>query len=301
MVIGAQKAGTTWLHANLANHPQIALPPLKEFFYFNEIDAAIPTSLRGRSKNNHWLNIKWKQVVKQHLFQAILHGNLAEVIWYLRYLMVPRQLSDAALDRYDRLFPGIPGKISGDITPNYSMLSETTVKAIADFYPDAKIIFILRNPVARSWSQAKMNLGSLKKRDIKRVPPHEIKAYLLYNRSNEQLSDYRATIERWTAYYPKEQLFFGFYDALNADPVSFYRSVLAFLALEDTYNADQLARVVYPGAPMPMPAEYESILSDKYHEQLTYLADYFRDYPVNFPQRWLEESERILSSPIKRA
>jgi len=33
--IGAQKAGTTWLHDALASHPKFFLPPIKEVHYFN--------------------------------------------------------------------------------------------------------------------------------------------------------------------------------------------------------------------------------------------------------------------------
>lgn len=33
--IGAQKAGSTWLHANLGRHPQLFLPPEKELHYFD--------------------------------------------------------------------------------------------------------------------------------------------------------------------------------------------------------------------------------------------------------------------------
>lgn len=33
--IGAQKAGSTWLHANLVHHPGIHLPPAKELHYFD--------------------------------------------------------------------------------------------------------------------------------------------------------------------------------------------------------------------------------------------------------------------------
>jgi hypothetical protein len=34
--IGAQKAGSTWLHENLSQHPDLYLPPLKELHYFND-------------------------------------------------------------------------------------------------------------------------------------------------------------------------------------------------------------------------------------------------------------------------
>ena len=33
--IGAQKSGTTWLHANLSQHPQIWMPPVKEIHYLD--------------------------------------------------------------------------------------------------------------------------------------------------------------------------------------------------------------------------------------------------------------------------
>jgi len=33
--LGAQKAGTSWLHAMLARHPQIAFPPVKELHFWN--------------------------------------------------------------------------------------------------------------------------------------------------------------------------------------------------------------------------------------------------------------------------
>ncbi len=35
LVIGAQKAGTTWLDRNLRTHPQIWVPPEKEIHYFD--------------------------------------------------------------------------------------------------------------------------------------------------------------------------------------------------------------------------------------------------------------------------
>lgn len=38
LVIGAQKGGTTWLHENLKNHPQILLPNKKELEFFSYYD-----------------------------------------------------------------------------------------------------------------------------------------------------------------------------------------------------------------------------------------------------------------------
>jgi len=35
--IGAPRAGTTWLHANLKKHPEIWLTPVKEIHYFDSL------------------------------------------------------------------------------------------------------------------------------------------------------------------------------------------------------------------------------------------------------------------------
>lgn len=39
IIIGAEKAGTTWLHDQLQNHPAIHLPAVKELHYFNRFDS----------------------------------------------------------------------------------------------------------------------------------------------------------------------------------------------------------------------------------------------------------------------
>ncbi len=38
LCIGAQRSGTTWLHHNLRQHPEIWMPPLKELHYFDEME-----------------------------------------------------------------------------------------------------------------------------------------------------------------------------------------------------------------------------------------------------------------------
>lgn len=36
LIIGAQKAGSTWMNANLAWHPEVWTPPIKELNFFNQ-------------------------------------------------------------------------------------------------------------------------------------------------------------------------------------------------------------------------------------------------------------------------
>jgi hypothetical protein len=63
-VIGAQRAGTTWLYYHLYKHPEVWLPPIKELHYFDALDPSV--NVRSRR-------------FKQHVKQRAVH-NAAKVI-----------------------------------------------------------------------------------------------------------------------------------------------------------------------------------------------------------------------------
>ena len=44
---------------------------------------------------------------------------------------------------------------SGDISPTYSILPTTIIKILKNIKPDLKLIFLMRDPVNRAWSNAK--------------------------------------------------------------------------------------------------------------------------------------------------
>src|SRR5690606_23280995 len=64
-----------------------------------------------------------------------------------------------SLDWYRALFSSDPALVEGDVTPAYGILEPTVIRQIHDAFPDLRIIFIMRNPVARAWSSALMALG----------------------------------------------------------------------------------------------------------------------------------------------
>ena len=45
LIIGAQRAGTTWLHRVLRQHPSLWLAPVKELHYFDKPDTPAPASI----------------------------------------------------------------------------------------------------------------------------------------------------------------------------------------------------------------------------------------------------------------
>jgi hypothetical protein len=70
-------------------------------------------------------------------------------------------------------------RISGDITPAYSMLNDEIIERVVNYFPDLKVIFLARDPVERAWSQLSMGvrLGMIARFDA--TDPNEVIRNLL--------------------------------------------------------------------------------------------------------------------------
>lgn len=147
LCIGAQKAGTTWLDYMFNSHTKIWTPPVKELQYFNELFMAD--------------SFKW---TKSH---RLSHGEKAKQ-WALKAGEVDANkvalcelIANEPIGQswYEKVFDYAPeGTVKGEMTPEYSLLSEDSVSEIAKQYPDLKIIFVMRDPVERALSGIKMRL-----------------------------------------------------------------------------------------------------------------------------------------------
>jgi len=115
LVIGAPKAGTTALHAALAQHPDVFVSTPKEPKYFLCDDAPPP---------------HWGGPGDRHSQQ--------EWIWQRRV--------------YDDLFrPARPEQVRGESTPFY-LWSRGAHRRIAEALPDVKLLAVVRDPVDRAYS-----------------------------------------------------------------------------------------------------------------------------------------------------
>lgn len=116
LLVGAPKAGTTALHAALAQHPQLFLSPVKEPKYYLCGDSP-PPAYRGPGD---------------------AHSN-QEWVWQ-------RQ-------RYLDLFAGAgDDQLAGESTPFYLYHRDARRRLAADL-PAAKLIAVLRDPVDRAYSK----------------------------------------------------------------------------------------------------------------------------------------------------
>ena len=74
-----------------------------------------------------------------------------------------REMLQRDLDWYDAHFApengDEPKPVRGEISPPYCRLKAWQVNRIAKLFPDLRIIFTLRHPIERAWSEALLELG----------------------------------------------------------------------------------------------------------------------------------------------
>lgn len=282
LCIGAQKAGTTWLYNNLIGHPQVALPHFKELHYFDEIEAGIRRDIFSRLFDKHWKNGWWRDTFKYSMYWALKEKDMVKVAWLLKYFFAPR-----GMNWYASLFPSKAGTITGEFTPEYCLLNLKLIEEIRDRFPKMKVIFLLRNPVERDWSNIKMwhkRVNGVK--DIKEVD----REFLLRQAARQnELSSYAQTIDRWSRYVPNDQFFIGFYDDIVERPEELMQRISAFLGIDhvSTGLESKVFNKGLTGGPDP---EISRILTSKYAAELQQLMSYFDGREREHIAKWMEPS-----------
>ena len=93
--------------------------------------------------------------------------------------------------------------------------------------PDAKIVFIIRNPIDRSLSHLKF-FHQTRGKSINELSIDEIKLFL--NSKNQTLrSDYLRTLYNYSKVFSPANILVGFYDAIVDNPHAFLNDVVVFL------------------------------------------------------------------------
>jgi Sulfotransferase family len=205
LCIGAHKAGSTWLYQQLDSHPDFWMPPVKELHYFDQL-SRVQRAARPRRTDER----------------------------DLRFLERLRSLSAEPgidLENYGRLFEPKASLRSGDISPNYSTLSNKVIRQVVGYFQNLKVLFLARDPVERVWSHLSMEVQyrQIKPFDVTNID--EVNRNLsrrgMLSRSNPSV-----VVARWKRFVHPEQFRVYFFDDLQSNPAELRRSVLCFLGAD---------------------------------------------------------------------
>ena len=197
--VGAQKCGTTWLDTQLSASKFFTNGGRKEFHVFTKL----------REPHTFIQEPVWKQ--------------LRRPVWSIKYLFSPNRLArpkemrrspELYFDHFNNLYrQSLSISHVGDITPAYSTLPEETLAFIRDGMIsrgfEVKVIFLMRDPVERVWSQLRMklkNAGLTSQNEYR-----QLKKFYKTIQCRER-TYYHKTVKRLDAIFPAENIFYGFYE-----------------------------------------------------------------------------------------
>jgi hypothetical protein len=284
LIIGAQKAGTTWLHRNLQMHPQIWMPKEKELHYFDE-KVKHKSSLMGRLRGERPMDERWRRQVKRQLGRYKERFSLKGLAWDLNYFL--RSYGD---EWYASLFRQGQGKVVGEATPDYSILGRPAIAHVHEIMPEAKIVLMMRNPVERAWSQALMNLRF--EQDAEEMTDEELD-HRFRGRRSRLLSDYLRTLENWGAHYPPENIFVGFLEDAHFYPNRLLKRLYRFLEVKTNVEYRVIKRKIHARQVETMPTRAAAHLAGIYLEDERKLEQRFGGY-ASF---WRHCAERLAEDP----
>jgi hypothetical protein len=216
--IGAQKAGTTWLYQNLAFHPRVYLPPIKEISYFSSlyIDGASADNREHRLKQAKDARAWWQassrpeKERRDHL--ALLDG------------LISAEISD---DWYRNVyaFCGVD-QIGFDISPTYSILPRHGIRHLLHINPNVKIIILLRDPVERLLSHASMLKPSVRGASSLADIVASDAFFTLAS-----YSDYGKWVLRWLGMMPRERILVEYLPNIAHRPMDVLNKVCQFAGI----------------------------------------------------------------------
>jgi len=283
--IGGQRCGSKWLYTNLRKHPGLWLPPIKELHYFDRSpDNDSPNTLAaGSLRERLFGQQEIHRRFRDRAWRALARGPLRrplETIWKLKFFFArPSDTWYASLFRPGR------NKVRGEITPSYAILSRPDVAHVHALMPRAKILFVIRNPIVRTWSGVRMRLrrGTLTESQARE---------LLLGPAISARSDYLTTLSTWESEFPREQMFVGFFDDLVKDPEGLLTSVYEFLGVPSgqEYLWPTMRQKQNASPSEAMPAEVELALTRKYEPLIAQMSDRLGGHATT----WLTEARATL-------
>lgn len=261
LVAGFTRCGTTYFHEQLRRHPQIWLPPQKELHYFT-VERKHRLFNRKRARHLQNLGKDLREALRDNK-----RSKLGALGWQLRFHLGRRS------DEWFRSLGEVPlPLVTGMTEPTYARMPLGEIRQLHALEPNARLIFIMRDPLERAWSSLTksqaMNLG----RPMEEVPKADLVGKLY--RSTLTLSKYIEHIERWNQVWPSERIHFGYYEDLAQRPREFLDSVFAFLELD------------------PFPPGNDEALFD--------LVNDTRGYRTKIPEYWARELSKLLVEPTRR-
>jgi hypothetical protein len=217
--IGAQKAGTSWLHAYLYGHPDVCVPAGKEMHYWT----------RNETGSDFIIERYKLKLEKQ---RAEGRKNVRG----LERRIAALETDDPTHSKYaDLMFQRYDGqKAVGEITPDYARLSRKSFEFMSNLNSDTRFIFLMRDPIERVHSAIRKKLRRQAGGDRDAVIDDaqilaDFERVLQKNSAMLARTRYDVTMDELEAVVPAEKIGYFFYEDIfakrNVDDICDFLSI----------------------------------------------------------------------------
>lgn len=230
-IVGAPKAGTDELYYHLDQHPQIYMSPLKEPCFFSD-----EVRIENFSEELKPAANAAAQSLSTYLGDGAVQRRFGGIV--------------TSIEDYHHLFTGVRDEVAiGEGSVSY-LWSSSAASLIAKTIPHARIIIVLMDPAERAFHQY---LKSFSDRNV----THSFHIHLelaLRDRQDQiniyhpflSFGNYTEQIRRFKKRFPSNQIHLSLYEDLQFDYLSWFRSVLTFLQVDNTFVPQP---VIVPSTP----------------------------------------------------
>ncbi|WP_411889954.1 sulfotransferase [Yoonia sp. SDW83-1] len=288
--VGATKAGTTWLYRYLHDHPDCALPAVKEAHYWDTFDADV----RGRQVDAFALRLEELRALRAEADAAGRGWQVENVDRRIADMtgLIAAVEGDRAGDRpYLEWLTENRGaaQVYADMTPNYATLPDETLARMVALSPATKFVFLIRDPLDRLWSHIRMQA----RRQRQSHEVYEKKAnnilYRILNRGQEthilERGDYPGIIRKLRRVVPEDRLLVLFTEnMMRQEGLS---QLCSFLGIE----------AVTPAITQPVHQGPEVVMLDKLRPRALKLLNEHYDWVARnvgpLPQNWQDNRARM--------
>lgn len=297
-VIGAQKAGTTWLSKYFKAHPNVSVPEWKEHDYWNMVE--------GRPGASRMLQAQ----AARRRNESKLRKLVSSLPWTLhskrqRAITLALKACDEPYPPYaayaDVILANATDKTiaAGEICPEYALLKSETYSKMASLNPNVRFVFVLRDPVDRFVSGIKHTTRkSLRRNDC----PRDTLSSNIRQISGQQnaraiaLTRYDETMKRLEAVVPKDRIFYVFFEELFEQET--LRRLCDFLGLPFVPGRIRKKANRSDRRDVPVSAEDKACVA-------RVLAPVYDAMEARFgrrlPSRWMESEALCRSAPVSHA
>lgn len=188
------------------------------------------------------------------------------------------------------------GLTKGEISPGYGNLPYFVLRLLYRLSPSLKLIYLMRQPVERTWSQVKhlyrtpgylfdIDDGESHSRD-------DLDRTLLelIEPSTHVSNDYLTDIKRWLSIFPKQQLYVGFYESIQDDPIKLLTEVFDHLGVSAIADWSEfpISSIINATVEKTIPDSLKSALNALYKQPVCELAEFLKtQFNLDLPSEWL--------------